>query len=725
MAGFAAALGGAAGPINQYGQQMREILEQRRDLFAQLAQKRATEETDPTMRDQWTQAAASALSGKDFGQILPKLIKAHDAHQQSTQALGQIAQAAGAGQQPTPAPPTGAGSGIPGGATAPDFSNLLSAQGSGPASGNIPTDTTPIPGISPGPAGQDFSALLANAAPQPAAPVAAQTTATAVPTTEGKIQAPPPPNPAPVALASAVPPVSAAPAIEGLPVPEDPNKIVQDTMTDPRWSVPANRPALTQAMTQRLSHQEALRQAIETKQTELAYKQAQLKQLKASPTWDKLPDFYKAALEAEAGGLAAPPMSGSMMMAHTLSSSLGAQAPPGTLEYGTNKPVEPGTLYDVKYIPASDQTIWQPAAPKTGQADLANGGRGLFNTQTGAAIAPLPGAVAPSQIAPIVGLTPNGAGITSAAAAAAGTAPTILPVTPPSMAGTQTTHSSVTSPSGVTTSETTVRKVAPAGAPVTGDQTPVPAMSHGAPAIPASGTLPTQKSVAPFNPTDRIDSLIRQIANGDTTLDKAKTNARDKFQIEERMAQLGLTPANITENMRERAKSARLILGHLDDIQGIINQAEKDGDLGVVATRWNDFLTNKLGDDPTKNQVFAKLSSQLGFLSTAVSMAHGGLRGGSSPTMVEHWEKALDAKDPTTLKAKLGEARKWMQGYSQLDQGLADTQGGAILPATGAGPTIKPLKAYTQADVDAAVKAGHGTAQDIDKAFKDKGYIKQ
>ena len=103
---------------------------------------------------------------------------------------------------------------------------------------------------------------------------------------------------------------------------------------------------------------------------------------------------------------------------------------------------------------------------------------------------------------------------------------------------------------------------------------------------------------------------------------------------------------------------------YLNQIDGIINQAERDGELGVVATRWNDFLTNKLGDDPTKDHTFAKLSSELGFLSTAVAMAHGGLRGGSSPTMVEHWEKALDAKDPGTLKAKLGE------GSEEVDGGL-------------------------------------------------------
>ena len=68
--------------------------------------------------------------------------------------------------------------------------------------------------------------------------------------------------------------------------------------------------------------------------------------------------------------------------------------------------------------------------------------------------------------------------------------------------------------------------------------------------------------------------------------------------------------------------------------------------------------------------------------------------------MVEHWEKALDAKDPTTLRAKLGEAKKWMEGYSHLDQGLA--RQGVEIPIPGVqGGT--PLVS-TQAEFDALPK---------------------
>ena len=200
----------------------------------------------------------------------------------------------------------------------------------------------------------------------------------------------------------------------------------------------------------------------------------------------------------------------------------------------------------------------------------------------------------------------------------------------------------------------------------------------------------------PFNPTNRTDSIVQAIGD-DAANWKLATNAADKFQIGQRMAELGIEQ-NITGSMRDRAKNARLILTHLHQIDGIIKQAEKDGELGVVATRWNDFLTNKLGDDPTKDHTFAKLSSELGFLSTAVAMAHGGLRGGSSPTMVEHWEKALDAKDPGTLKTKLGEAKKWMEGYATMDKGTKDVQPIQLKDGTTLTPKDKASEAKFRAD---------------------------
>lgn len=240
----------------------------------------------------------------------------------------------------------------------------------------------------------------------------------------------------------------------------------------------------------------------------------------------------------------------------------------------------------------------------------------------------------------------------------------------PALLGTETANSTQQLPGGGTVSSRTVRRTLPA-AP--GQAKPA-AGASGAPAAgasrPRAAASPTTLPgfVKPFNPADSVDFRVAAIGR-DAANWKMVNNAADRERVVKRMAELGIEPSNITGSMRERAANAGLVLQHLTDIDKILAEAERQGELGIVATRWNDFLTNKIGQDTTKSQTFAKLQSNLGFLQTAVAMAHGGLRGGSSPQMAEHWAKALEAKDPNTLRAKLGAAKSWMQGYASMTSG--------------------------------------------------------
>ncbi len=182
------------------------------------------------------------------------------------------------------------------------------------------------------------------------------------------------------------------------------------------------------------------------------------------------------------------------------------------------------------------------------------------------------------------------------------------------------------------------------------------------------GVLPYEKArqVAPFDPSTGLDWEVLQLAQDPTKYTSLKGNDAHRTALNRRMAELGVDLGTVTNAIKERAGLAKKVLGHMDEIDQIINDADKAGELGVLASRWNDFLAGKVGIDTTKSQVFSRLRTNQEFLQTAVSMAHGGLRGGSSPQMIEHWEKALQAKDPATLKAKLNEARGWMRGYASF-----------------------------------------------------------
>jgi hypothetical protein len=343
----------------------------------------------------------------------------------------------------------------------------------------------------------------------------------------------------------------------------------------------------------------------------------------------------------------------------------GETAPPGTVDMLGN-PVSKGD-YRIQVNPYTNEVVnWVPAEIANRFMQGPNQTMVSVNPLHPDTATPVSGVVAPGANRIIQSdLVGGGRGVETAGQALGGGAPTPTPGTIGK--GTPTTRVTTPSPSGqtVSTSQTGPRAANPIPAPNLPSTAPAPS----APPKPSVTAPPPQ--VKPFDPSNRTDSIVSAIGN-DAANWKMATNPADKYQITKRMAELGIDPGNITGSMRDRAKNARLILGHLDEVNRIIDQAEKDGELGVVATRWNDFLTNKLGTDPTKDQTFAKLSSELGFLSTAVAMAHGGLRGGSSPGMVEHWEKALEAKDAGTLRAKLGEAKKWMQGYATLDHGMQD-----------------------------------------------------
>jgi hypothetical protein len=74
--------------------------------------------------------------------------------------------------------------------------------------------------------------------------------------------------------------------------------------------------------------------------------------------------------------------------------TLGEQAPPGTVEYGTNQPVRRGVgaRYRVEFMPLTGETMWQPEEPQVVTAQTA-GGISRFNKQSGESMGQLPGAV--------------------------------------------------------------------------------------------------------------------------------------------------------------------------------------------------------------------------------------------------------------------------------------------------------------------------------------------
>ena len=186
----------------------------------------------------------------------------------------------------------------------------------------------------------------------------------------------------------------------------------------------------------------------------------------------------------------------------------------------------------------------------------------------------------------------------------------------------------------------------------------------------SGGKVVVPKSGSPFDPTNPIDRAI-YFSGIDTKMgDDIKKDLPKGNYIKEalsnRAAELGVIPNEVDAAERSRSLMAQSLIPHMEAVYNLIHQAEAEGELGVVKTRWNQLLTGKVGDDPTPDHIYSKLATNLSFLGSATAMVHGGLRGGSSPGMIQHWDEAIRAADPETMLAELGQVYEWMKGYQNI-----------------------------------------------------------
>jgi hypothetical protein len=122
----------------------------------------------------------------------------------------------------------------------------------------------------------------------------------------------------------------------------------------------------------------------------------------------------------------------------------------------------------------------------------------------------------------------------------------------------------------------------------------------------------------------------------------------------------------------------------------IVDELDKRGALGTVASRWNDFLVGRLGagtGDPVTDQLLEAMRTKIGLSQTLLMNLHVGSRGGAY--MMEHFEDLANAKKlnanilRTGIKSELEYAKDRAMLPSQA--GPQAVGGGAPQPATGGG----------------------------------------
>jgi hypothetical protein len=133
-----------------------------------------------------------------------------------------------------------------------------------------------------------------------------------------------------------------------------------------------------------------------------------------------------------------------------------------------------------------------------------------------------------------------------------------------------------------------------------------------------------------------------------------------------------------------KTKSARHVLPLLFNndpkdpgVLQMIDDLDKKGKLGPLASRWNDFMARKFGaDDPD----YSALRARMDLATTKLMQAHVGSRGGSF--MLEHFENIANAKKmgAADLRAGVDQELRYIHDISQLPSKKSAGGGGAAKP---------------------------------------------
>lgn len=685
MAGFAAALGGVGNAVQQYGQQMRGILEQRRDLFASLAQQRAQEEPDRDMRDQWTQAAAGALSGQDFGKILPKLIKAHDTHQASTQALGQLAQQVVGGQPQQAPPPPSTGSGIPGG---------------------IQPVAQP-PADQPG----QFTSLLTRGL-TPTPPVAAQPASNPTAEPQGPIQAPAAPAPAPAVLAAPITPVPTAPVEPiGGSAPTDPRamraQIIQDAHTAYQMATPAMRPMIEAEMKSKLDALAPFEQ--------FAQKKAQFEEFSNTPEFKALPPAIQTAYRAQAFSLAPVNLPQGALVPNKFQSTADTLDPAVKTQFGIPPDYKGPVTISKNRMDGSILDV-VPGNPGIGLITNADGTQSYTLKTPGSSAGVAPGTVTDFK---------------SGGVDAQGHPIFINPFHPNlNFTGTGVNPGFIPSQSTTTTQTpgqlpTTSHVVKTKG----GTTGPITAITGGAasPAIRAvTGSSPSPAAVA----TDPLtaEKYKEWTAGGPAPTGKDLSAVQMYAQ-----ANVLPTPNAMSATGQKNLQAIDTVLQQIKDIKDAMEEKKLQND--ESRGYYSDYLKYTHAGEATPLQdLWTKMNFE-GIRSAAAALA--GVNSRALPIINRAFEHVPNPQAslthlPDTPKLMYGKLKSMEDMLTKGRQDILNDEKKSGVVTNGPTPIVAapmtPIigKTYTQSDVDAAVKSHPGmTTDQIDKAFKDKGYIKK
>jgi hypothetical protein len=170
---------------------------------------------------------------------------------------------------------------------------------------------------------------------------------------------------------------------------------------------------------------------------------------------------------------------------------------------------------------------------------------------------------------------------------------------------------------------------------------------------------------------ERIASAER-IANGHNLVSTEVARMRAAAQND---------PNKLTVMMRTQKQQAQATLPAIDRA---LDETEKVANLlGPAAGRWSAFMQGEIG---APSPEYAHYADEIGFISTAVTLAHA--RGRMSNELFEHFQKMFDAgkQAPENMIQALNVAREWLSTYAGMGEPGSPVRNPSIQAQPGTNP---------------------------------------
>lgn len=177
------------------------------------------------------------------------------------------------------------------------------------------------------------------------------------------------------------------------------------------------------------------------------------------------------------------------------------------------------------------------------------------------------------------------------------------------------------------------------------------------------------------------DRVLVQTGDGYRTRDDVRADLRGGRDV----------PLAESAQSRNRQDMAERVSSHFDDIQQMLDEADKRGLLGPLAGRtFNDFMAGRIGSTGNKDddELLGELRQNLSLARSGLGSLHG--RGGANIGIVQSLEKNMDAGHMSyaELSGALHAMKNWVNSYAKKTPsgGGASPSGPADLvfdPATG------------------------------------------